>query len=158
MPYGYTPAEWDALPPEQRKLHGAQNTDPLESGTTVESFKSSAKNPADPSFFASLYDLSFHTFITPKIIQVVYVLCLIIIGLISLGFLLSGFRLAYVMYNGYSSSDPTLIIIGTLIVAPIIFVVGSIGARLSLEFVIAVFRIAENTESLRLRSEQASRP
>jgi hypothetical protein len=110
------------------------------------------------SFFASLYDLSFHTFITPKIIQGVYVLSLIIIGLMSLGFLLSGFRSAYVMYNGYSSSDPSLIIIGTLIVAPIIFVVGSIGARLSLELIIAVFRIAENTESLRQRSEQASSP
>jgi hypothetical protein len=106
-------------------------------------------------FFSSLYDLSFHTFITPKIIQVVYVLCLAAVGLTSCGFLLSGFQPSYGLFG---SSGPSLLsIVGHIIAAPIIFVAGSIAARLYLEFVIAVFRIAENTESLRKNGEPASR-
>jgi Domain of unknown function (DUF4282) len=111
--------------------------------------------PTPRRFFSSLYDLSFHTFITPKIIQVVYVLCLIIVGLMSLGFLLSGFQTSYGIFG---PSEPNFLsIVGHLIVAPLIFVAGSIAVRLSLEFVIAVFRIAENTEALSQSGEQPSR-
>jgi hypothetical protein len=111
--------------------------------------------PTPRRFFSSLYDLSFHTFITPKIIQIVYVLCLIIVGLISFGFLLSGFQSSYGLFG--SSGPSFLSIVGHIIVAPLIFIAGSIGVRLYLEFVIAVFRIAENTESLRQSGEQESR-
>lgn len=95
-------------------------------------------------FFSSLYDLSFHTFITPKIIQVIYIIALIIAGLWSLAFLISGF-LPGMFGQGPSAISILLHIIG----APIIFVLCSIGTRVYLEFIIAVFRIAENTEAMK---------
>ena len=85
-------------------------------------------------FFSALYDFSFHTFVTPKIIRVLYILALVIIGLWSLYFLISGF----------TPSDATGMLVH-IVVAPIIFVIGSIFARVYLEFIIAVFNIAENT-------------
>ena len=97
-------------------------------------------------FFASLYDLSFDTFITPKIIQVVYIISLVVVGLWALLFLISGFAQPYGMFGGGPSAGS---IIYHLIGAPIMFVLGSIGARIYLEFLMAVFRIAENTDPLR---------
>jgi hypothetical protein len=91
-------------------------------------------------FFSALYDFSFHTFVTPKIIRVLYILALVIIGLWSLGFLISGFTPSY-SFVGTSQPSPLVHIIG----APIMFVLGSILARVYLEFIIAVFNIAENT-------------
>lgn len=46
-------------------------------------------------FFSALYDLSFYSFVTPKIIRVLYILALIIIGLWSISFLISGFTPSY---------------------------------------------------------------
>jgi hypothetical protein len=94
-------------------------------------------------FFASLYDLSFDTFITPKIIQIVYIISLVVVGIWTLLFLISGFAPSYGMFGGGPSAGSILF---HLIAAPIMFVVGSISARIYLEFLMAVFRIAENTD------------
>jgi hypothetical protein len=97
-------------------------------------------------FFSSLYDLSFHSFITPKIIRVVYVIALIISGIWALLFLLSAFA-PTLFGQGPSAESILLHVIG----APILFVVWSIGARMSLELIMAVFNIAENTEAMKNR-------
>jgi hypothetical protein len=94
-------------------------------------------------FFSALYDLSFHSFVTPKIIRVLYILALVIIGLWSLGFLISGFTPSY-SFVGTSQPSATSMLVH-IIGAPIMFVIGSILARVYLEFIIAVFNIAENT-------------
>jgi len=98
-------------------------------------------------FFASLYDLSFHSFITPKIIQIIYIIALIGVGFWSLMFLVTGFTPSYGFFGNTSPSGGQILL--HVIGAPVCFVLGSIGARIYLEFVIAVFRIAENTEVLR---------
>jgi hypothetical protein len=104
-------------------------------------------------FFSSLYDLSFDTFITPRIIRIVYVIWLAGIALWSLTFLVAGFAVQPSFYGeGHVSGWFFLFHLGG---AAVIFVVGSISARISLEFVMAVFRIAENTESLRRESDSA---
>jgi hypothetical protein len=98
-------------------------------------------------FFASLYDFSFHTFITPKIVQIVYVLWLIAIALWALAFLITGFAAQRSFLGDQQPNVFTILV--HVIGAGVIFVAGSISARISLEFIMAVFRIAENTELLR---------
>lgn len=100
-------------------------------------------------FFSSLYDFSFRSFVTPKIIQIIYFIALVFVALWSLAFLVGGFMPSYGMFG---NEQPTALgILVHLIGAPIIFILGSLGARIYLEFIVAVFRIAENTESLRHR-------
>ncbi len=103
---------------------------------------------SDKGFFASLYDLSFRTFVTPKIIQIVYVLSLAAVAIWSLVFLASGFAPSYGFLGGYSGPNAGSILLH-IVLTPVIFVIGSLGARIYLEFIVAVFRIAENTEALR---------
>jgi len=98
-------------------------------------------------FFASLYDVSFRTFVTPAIVEVVYIIALIIVAIWSIVFLVSGFAPS----NGFdAAAGPSAgNIVLHIIVTPIIFLLGSLAARINLEFIMAVFRIAENTAALR---------
>jgi uncharacterized protein DUF4282 len=94
-------------------------------------------------FFSSLYDFSFHALVTPKIIRVLYAIVLIGLALFSVVFLISGFMPSYTLLG---SSGPTAGgVLMHVIGAPVIFVVGSLVARIYLELVIVVFNIAENT-------------
>lgn len=108
--------------------------------------------PATPrNFFASLYDLSFRKFVTPTIIQILYIITLIVIAIWSIGFLVMGF-MPHPDMMGYGYGGPSIFtIVFHIVGAAVIFVVGSIAARVYLEFIVAVFRIAENTESLRTK-------
>lgn len=110
---------------------------------------------APRNFFAALYDLSFHAFVTPKIIRVIYVIALVVAALWSLTFLLTGLgTLAagaqYAQFGGAGS----MVFFGFLqiLAAPVGFVLASIVIRVYLEFAMAVFRIAENTEATRERN------
>lgn len=96
----------------------------------------------DRGFFAKVFDLSFRDFVTPTIISVVYVIVLMVLGLYALGIVWSGFETAsYFGYGGPSFGSVLLHLAG----AALLFVVGAIIARVQLEFVMAVFKIAENT-------------
>ena len=108
------------------------------------------------SFFRSLYDLSFNEFVTPKIIRVIYVITLVIAGLWCAGMLLGGLAglgaLSQMSNSyGYTPGYAGLFLFLPTVGAPILFVLISLAARINLEFLIAVFRIAENTDSLRQR-------
>ena len=84
-------------------------------------------------FFGSLFDLSFSSLITTKIIKVLYVLTLILIGFAYIAFTISAF-----------AADSG---VGALV----LFILGPLGAlfyivyaRVFLEIVIALFRIMES--------------
>jgi ABC-type phosphate transport system permease subunit len=98
-------------------------------------------------FFASLCDLSFHTFVTPKIIQILYVISVGVVALASLAFLASGFQPSYSFAGSEGPNAGS--ILGHIVGALILFGLGVLAARIYLEIMIAVFRIAENTEFLR---------
>jgi hypothetical protein len=83
-------------------------------------------------FFASLFDLTFTSLITTKIIKVVYLLSLIAIGLTALLFVIAAFRVSGAV------GAVTLFIL-----APVAALFYTIYTRVALEFVITVFRIAE---------------
>ncbi len=90
----------------------------------------------DWNFFKSLFDISFSNLLTTKIIKVLYILAIVFSGLMALGFIVSGFS---------ASSGAGLFM---LILAPVIFLLHVISARVFLEIVIVIFKIAENTQKM----------
>lgn len=89
-----------------------------------------------------LTDLSFREFVTPKIIRTVYLVSLVAAGLASITWMFSGF------------SGGVIHGLFTFVTGPVAFFVYLLTARVGLEFVLAVFRIAENTETLRDKSNR----
>jgi hypothetical protein len=92
-------------------------------------------------FFGSLFDFSFTSFVTPKIIKVLYVLYTIWMVVWALFFLRLGFK-----YGGATGGFLTLIIIDP------IFLVLSLGVyRVVLELFMVVHRMHEDLKAIRER-------
>ena len=92
-------------------------------------------------FFGSLFDYSFSSYITPRIIKVLYVVATVLVALWTLLFVLLAFR-----------ASSTLGILVLLIGGPIYFVLMMIWARVLLEFFSAFFRIHEDVRKLNQRA------
>lgn len=88
--------------------------------------------PDAKGFFASLFDLSFSSLITTRIIKVLYVLALIVIGLGYLVFTVSAF-----------ATDTGFGVLTLIVLGPIVALFYIVYARVFLEIVIALFRIME---------------
>jgi uncharacterized membrane protein len=88
-------------------------------------------------FVASLLDRSFSQFITPKLIRILFVLGIIASVIYPIIFIVSSFR----------SSVAAGILM--LILSPLFFLLMVIILRVYLELIMIMFRIEENTRSLR---------
>jgi hypothetical protein len=84
-------------------------------------------------FLASLFDFSFTTFITTKLIRVLYILGMVLAGFSALGFAFSGF--AHSFFFGLFT---------LVIVAPLMFLAFIIYSRVVLELIIVLFRASEH--------------
>jgi Domain of unknown function (DUF4282) len=91
-------------------------------------------------FFASLFDYSFSSFITGRIIKVLYVLTTIIVGLWTLFFILVAFR------ESSAFGILTLVVFG-----PLFFVFTMIYVRVVLELIMVIFRIHEDVDAINRR-------
>jgi len=91
----------------------------------------------EKGFFTQLFDFSFTEFITTKIIKFIYILGMIVTGLATIVIIISAF------------SQSVVIGIVALIFSPLIFLIYVIILRVWLEIIIVIFRISENTESLK---------
>lgn len=91
--------------------------------------------------FGLLTDLSFRHFITPRLVRLLYLLSLIGAALSALAWMASGFKVSLI-YGCF-----------TLLTGPLAFFLYMLAARVVLEVVLAVFRIAENTDRLRERDD-----
>ena len=96
--------------------------------TQVNDVAASAKG-----FLGALFDFSFSTFITPKIIKAVYIVVTALIGLAAVGFLLSA----------VISGEPGIILMA-LIGVPLAAIVYLALARMTLELYFAVVRLSED--------------
>ena len=94
-------------------------------------------------FVGSLFDFSFESFVTPKIIKVLYILVTIWTLLLGLFFLIIGFR-----SGGFFGGMAVLIIVEP------IFVLLTLGVyRVVLEAFMVVFRIHDDTKKIREKTE-----
>jgi hypothetical protein len=89
-------------------------------------------------FFAALFDFSFSEFITTKIIKIIYAILIVLAGIVAL--LLIGV--------GFNASKAVGVI--ALIFSPVVFIIYVIFARLWLEVLIVVFKIAEHAKDIAL--------
>lgn len=97
------------------------------------------KSPGEKGFVGSLFDFSFNSLVTPKIIKALYVLITIWTALFALAILIFGFRV-----GGVAGGVFTL-----LIVEPI-FILLTLGIyRVVLEAFMVIFRIYEETKKIR---------
>lgn len=87
----------------------------------------------EKGFFASLFDLSFTEFVTPRIIKVLFLLAIILLAVGALG----------VIVNGFANS--LLLGLAALVFSPILFLLYVLCVRVWLEVIIIMFRIADNT-------------
>jgi Domain of unknown function (DUF4282) len=91
-------------------------------------------------FVSSLFDFGFNSFVTPKVVKVVYVLIMIVLGLAGLAFAFSAFT--------YSAIAGIFVL---LIVAPLFFFVYLALWRIALEIFVVIFRIADDLRAIRER-------
>ncbi len=87
-------------------------------------------------FFGSLFDLSFTEFVTTRVIKFLYVLSIIAAGLMALATVIGGFA------GGAAGG------LLALVISPVVFLLSVLMARVWLEVIIVLFRIAENTGRL----------
>jgi hypothetical protein len=99
------------------------------------------------ALLAMLFDFSFKRFLTPRLVRILYSLSLLAALLSALAWMASGF------------SDGIMHGLFTLVTGPIAFLLYVLTARVAMELVLAIFRIAEHIEKLPTsRSDPESRP
>jgi hypothetical protein len=81
------------------------------------------------SFLGSLFDFSFSSFITPKIIKVLFVIGLVLVLLLTLFYIIFAF-ISNIAFG-----------VVVLILSPIIFLLYMLVVRIYLELLIVIFRI-----------------
>lgn len=102
-----------------------------------------AKPQGEKGFVGSLFDFSFNSFVTPKIVKVLYVLVTIWTALLALIVLIIGFR------TGGTAGG-----LFTLLVIEPVFILLTLGIyRVVLEAFMVVFRIYEETRKIRENSQ-----
>lgn len=87
-------------------------------------------------FIESLFDFSFSNFITTKIVRLLYIVGVIVAGIYAIFFIATGFNMG------------AWVGIFFLLLSPIIFLVFVALARIYLEVIIVIFRIAEHTKKI----------
>ena len=99
-------------------------------------------------FFEALFDLSFSSFITTRLIKALYILAMILAGFLALGIVIAGFS------NGFVSG------LGALIFGALVFLIYVMTARVTLELIMIVFRISENVSVIANRrgAESSTQP
>ena len=90
-------------------------------------------NSSEKPPFSAIFDFSFTEFISIDLIRVLYVFAFFLAGLAMIGTILAGF------------SSSILLGLGSILMAPVVFFMIIFIARISLEMLVVLFRIAENT-------------
>jgi hypothetical protein len=88
----------------------------------------------EKGFFASLFDVSFTSFATTRIIKILYVLTMVVIFLYAVGYTIFAFAI-----------DPAFGVFMLLIGAPIFVLLSLMWVRLGFEVVLAIMHIMQNT-------------
>jgi uncharacterized membrane protein YvbJ len=95
-----------------------------------------ARTPSSQGFFASLFDFSFSSFVTGKLIKLLYVLAMILVAV------------ATVIVVVQLQNQPNPIPLVSIIAAPIVFFLYLILIRVQLEILIVVFRMYEHVAEI----------
>jgi hypothetical protein len=107
---------------------------------------------ARQGFFASLFDLSFSSLVTKRLVKLFYALGLLMLGLVYLGVAIGLFThgngsttLTPSGVETHSSPSPALGVLWLTVIGPLVLFVNVVGLRVVAELVTALFGIFENT-------------
>ncbi len=96
--------------------------------------------------FESLFDVSFKTLVTPRVIKVLYALSIVAAGFISIVLIIEGF-----------SESVGKGILSLFFVAPLVFLILVISSRIIYELAIVVFRISDRTADIARNTAEIAR-
>lgn len=96
--------------------------------------------------FESLFDVSFRTLVTPRVIKVLYALSIVAAGFLSIVLIIDGF-----------SESAGKGILSLVFVAPLAFLILVISARIVYELAIVVFRISDQTAEIARNTAEIAR-
>ncbi|MFD1811992.1 DUF4282 domain-containing protein [Rhodococcus gannanensis] len=91
-------------------------------------------------FFQALFDFNFNSYVTPKVVKVLYILLTVLVSLYVL----------IAVVAGFGSGEPVMGLV-LLITAPVIGLILLALFRISLEFYVAVIKISEDVKELKAR-------
>jgi hypothetical protein len=139
-----------APPPEEPRAAGSQ--DPYQQDYERARAAGFPRPPQQQQASASpqglitaLFDFGFNSFVTPKVVKVIYVLIVILTGIGAVGFAITAFRVS-----------PAFGIIALFILCPLFFLVEVALWRIVLELFIVIFRIADDLRVIRVRGDLRS--
>lgn len=127
-------------PGQHRYAPGTGDSGPGGPATAPTRRSATTQAAGERSFLGSLFDFSFTSFITTKIIKALYVLVMIMIVLSALVFTFGAFR-----------ASATLGLLTLVIGDPLFIIIVLALWRLYFEFYIVFFRIAEDIRAMRER-------
>lgn len=96
--------------------------------------------------FESLFDVSFKTLVTPRVIKVLYALSIVAAGFLSIVLVIDGF-----------SESVGKGVLALFFVAPLAFLILVISARIVYELAIVVFRISDQTAEIARTTAEIAR-
>lgn len=95
--------------------------------------------------FESVFDISFKTLVTPRVIKILYALSIVAAGFISIVLVIDGF-----------SESPGKGLLSLFFVAPLVFLILVISSRIVYELAIVVFRISDHTAEIARNTARTS--
>ena len=119
---------------------GGQSAGPAAGGRPFATQQFPAAEPK--GFLGALFDFSFTSFVTPKVVKVLYILIVVVVGLSAVGFALS-----------VLATNVGLGLIVLLIGAPLYFLVVTALYRITLEFFMVIYRMAQDIRAIRERGD-----
>ncbi len=122
--------------------YSTQGMEYSDQGATAHSPASHASAASAKGFVGSLFDFGFNSFVTPKVVKVVYVLVTVVLGLAALGLLVLAFEESAIFG-----------IIALIIICPLYFLFNLALWRILLELIMVIFRMSDDLRSIRERSE-----
>lgn len=90
----------------------------------------------DKGAFAALFDFSFTSFVTTKVIKVLFAIGIVLAAIGAISFIIFGF------------SQHALLGVLFLILSPVVFLIYTLFIRVYMEIIIVIFRIAENVQQI----------
>jgi hypothetical protein len=145
---------YQPYPPQQQYAPGAAGEDYQQAGYHAYQGNQAYQAPGrgtrqvtrSKGFIASLFDFSFSSFVTPKLIRALYVLATIWTAVITIAF-------CSLMVRIGGGGGTTIIFL--IIAAPILFLLGVGSVRVVLEFFMVLHRVNENIQAIRDRGDMS---
>jgi len=131
----------------QQAAHQGYQADPgYQANQPYQASRQQARQAArSKGFVASLFDFSFSSFVTPKLIRALYVLATIWTAVMTIAYC------SLCLHFG----DGATMIIFLIISAPILFLLGIGSIRVVLEFFMVLHRVNENIQAIRDRGDMS---